>query len=163
MRSRLGFTLIELISVILLIGILAVTALPKLSIVNNSSALIEASDRLTSLLRHSQLQSMQNTQTLACYKVILSASRFGQQSSNCTSVQLATQFSPDYLGFSEAEANSAKLSIQLNNTAIASNTQITFNSLGVPQNACANGCQIKLELNSQSRIIYIEPQGYIHL
>lgn len=164
MKHRLyGFTLIELIFVILLIGILSVVVLPKLSFTDGTSDLVEARDRLLSVLRHSQLQSMQNTQSEACYKVLINNSRFGQQSADCDNQILANTFTPDYLGFSQAEAAASPLQITANSHAISTYFQIEFNSLGVPTESCDGGCRISLTLNNQTQTIYIEPQGYIHL
>ncbi|GEM_PF-1940497 len=163
MSRSSGFTLVELIFVIILIGILAVTTLPKLTLINKDSSLIEARDRLLSLLRHTQLQSMQNTQTTGCYKVLVNSIRFGQQTSDCTIQTLPATFNPDYLGYTQAEAISSKLRIKVNGYPVTTYYQITFNSLGIPENLCSRGCNIALTINGQTETIYIEAQGYIHL
>ncbi|MER2490638.1 prepilin-type N-terminal cleavage/methylation domain-containing protein [Catenovulum sediminis] len=157
-RLTSGFTLIELIIVIILIGILSVTALPKLGLLKNDSQINEYRDRLLSLLRHQQLQAMQNTNN-NCHRVLINSNRFGQQN-NCTSNVLENTYSPDYLGLSASESN-PDITFLANNLAINPVFDIRFNALGQPIEDCLGGCTIQIQ-SSYNLTITIESEGYIH-
>ena len=60
MTSNRGFTLIELILVIILIGVLAVTAAPRFFTASGYDQ-VAARDQLIQLLRQAQLQTMNNS------------------------------------------------------------------------------------------------------
>ena len=60
MTNYRGFTLIELVLVIILIGVLAVTAAPRFFTASGYDQ-VAARDRLIQLLRQAQLQTMNNS------------------------------------------------------------------------------------------------------
>ena len=60
MTSNRGFTLIELVLVIILIGVLAVTAAPRFFTASGYDQ-VAARDQLIQLLRQAQLQTMNNS------------------------------------------------------------------------------------------------------
>ena len=153
-----GFTLVELIIVIILIGILAVTALPKIGLVQNDSHTTEFRDRLVNLLRHTQLQAMQNTSS-NCHRVLITNNRFGQH--DCSNNTLPNTFSNEFLGVSTAEISNISLTLTANNQPIATVFDVRFNALGQPLQNCAGGCSIQVS-GSLSASITIEAQGYIH-
>ncbi|EWH08751.1 msha pilin protein mshc [Catenovulum agarivorans DS-2] len=153
-----GFTLVELIVVLVLIGIIAVAAFPKIGLVQSDSYTTEFRDRLLNVLRHSQLQAMQNT-TGSCHQVIIVSTRFGQH--DCSNNALASSFTNDFLGVSETEATNANLAISANGQAITNSFDIRFNALGQPTHGCTGGCTIEIA-GTLTATITIEPQGYIH-
>ncbi|WP_016954608.1 type II secretion system protein [Catenovulum agarivorans] len=157
-----GFTLVELIVVILLIGILAVTALPKMGLVQNDSHTLEYRDRLINVLRHTQLQAMQNTNIILpdCHRVLIEQTRFGQNN-NCGNNTLPNTFENDFLGISSAEASEGNLTISATNQANDPVFDIRFNALGQPQQDCNGGCSIQIS-GTLTATITIESQGYIH-
>jgi MSHA pilin protein MshC len=169
MFKKSGFTLIELVIVIILIGILAATAIPKF-IGNNGFEAQAYRDQLLQLLKTVQQQAMscdkacRSTRTAnpyACNKVLIVAesstepSRFGIPT-NCddessTPLKLPETFNPPQLGMSKAEADSSAIKF--------SPHTIEFNSRGVAS-SCA-GCDISI-FGEQTLSIRIESQGYIH-
>ena len=163
MYKKSGFTLIELVVVIILTGILAATAIPKL-IGNDGFEAQAYRDQLLQLLKTVQQQAMscdktcresRTTNPYACNKVIIEADRFGIPSNcdddNATALELPDAFNPPQLGMSQAEADSSTISF--------SSHTIEFNPLGVASN-CA-GCDISI-IGEQTLFIRIESQGYIH-
>lgn len=67
MNNR-GFTLVELIITIILIGVLAVTAIPRFLGSNNEDA-YTLRDRTLAMIRSIQLQAMHNLNSNNCVKI----------------------------------------------------------------------------------------------
>jgi len=158
MFKQSGFTLIELVIVIILTGILAATAIPKL--MSNDDFEAQAyRDQLVQLLKTVQQQAMncdedcrdgRESNPYACHKVIIENDRFGIPA-NCNDTSLPTSFDVPQLGVSQAEADTSAISF--------STHTIEFDSLGVATR-CA-GCDISIT-GGQTLMIRIESQGYIH-
>jgi len=158
MHKKSGFTLIELVIVIILLGIMAATAIPKL--VGNDGFEAQAyRDQLVQLLKTVQQQAMscddacrsgRETNPYACNKVIIDTDRFGVPV-NCNDTDLPTNFNAPQLGMSQTEADSSAIRF--------SPHTIEFDSRGIASN-CA-GCNISI-IGEQTLLIRIESQGYIH-
>ena len=162
-----GFTTIELIVVILLLGILSVTVLPKF-MSNDGIDEIVFRDRLISLLRLQQTRAMQQT-TQSCHRVLVVAERFGIPFSGglptCSSNTLPTDFvslsgayTTEHYGLSVAEV--------ANSNVIFSTHDIYFNPLGCAgasvNSQCGQG-SITIQISGEStQQVCIESQGYIH-
>jgi MSHA pilin protein MshC len=163
MHKKSGFTLIELVIVIILTGVLAATAIPKL-IGNDGFEAQAYRDQLVQLLKTVQQQAMscdadcrstRANNPYACNKILIEAERFGIPS-NCddkilTPLKLPVTFNPPQLGMSKAEADSSDIKF--------SERTIEFDSRGVAS-SCA-GCDISI-FGEKILKIRIEPQGYIH-
>jgi len=178
-KNSSGFTLIELVITIVIVGILAITIIPRFI---SSSELKPYSyrDQLLTTLRHAQYMAMSDRSTGACYQVHIESKRFGydyQTLSSCSnSLVSGASFSPF-----EVESNSTPNQTDLgaiideNDISITAtdlsgndilNADIRFNGIGQPswldgsgveQSDCSGGCQIKV--NEQA--LCVGEQGFI--
>jgi len=139
-----GFTIIELVVTIIILGILAVVVAPKFS---STESYQEHGYRAQSiaLLRAVQLRAMQQTE------------------SNCHVVEVQSKFlESDASCFKMAELkliipNEENVTFSLNGGSGA----IGFTRLGIPLFDCAGGCNIEV-IGSETLTIEINEQGYIH-
>ena len=72
-----GFTLVELIVVILVLSVLAVSVLPRIGAPEAGFNAVTDRDQLISLLHTVQSRAMQNTEDTDCHGVIFTASNIG--------------------------------------------------------------------------------------
>ncbi len=79
-RKQTGFTLVELIATIILIGILAVAVAPRFSGAGTYSE-YALRDQLLSSLRFAQQRAMYDHQEQSCYRLFIDANQFGPQRS----------------------------------------------------------------------------------
>ena len=169
-----GFTLFELVIVIILLGILAATAIPKF--IGKGDFEGQAyRDQLVQLLKTVQQQAMScddacrvslagkpsdplTGDAYACNRVVITTERFGIPT-NC-GTSLPTSFPADHLGMSVTEATSANVSFSVSGDVNVSTTTLAFDSMGIVSN-CTSGCDISI-IGEQTLTIRIESQGYIH-
>ena len=171
MQKDRGFTIIELITVIILIGILAVSVLPKF----DGTASYEAHThraQLISALRLTQQRAMQQTDNDDgyCHQLIFyndaNVSRYGTPNRlDCAVAIFPNGWQPDATGFEVEGKDEIIFSIE----GVSNPSAITFNSMGQPINNInsVNGCDlsdcvINIETNVETLKIRIEPEGYIH-
>lgn len=164
-KHQIGFTLIELITVIILIGILAVSVLPKF----DGTASYEAHTQraqLISALRLTQQRAMQQTDDSDgyCHQLIFdnTTSRYGVPNRiDCTITVFPNNWEPDATGL-VFEDVTFSIDGQTNNIAV------TFNSMGRPVNnpsvvnSCIEGCIINVQSSVETLQIRIESEGYVH-
>lgn len=139
-----GFTLIELVVVMVLLGILAVTVLPRF-FTSSGTAEYGYRDQALAVLRLVQLQAMQCTDS---------------SSGLCPSQQL--QIASDRLGSSAACLNDARHLCIAERDPVAlsaSFNTLSFDSMGRPQ-GCNGACTVQVQ-GSTSLGICIESEGYI--
>ena len=168
MHYRSGFTLIELVIVIILLGVLAATAVPRF-IGRDSFAPQTYRDQLQQLLKTVQIQAMscdascrgsRHANPNACNKVVITATRFGIPS-NCGR-DLPDSFATPQLGMSRSEA--AQIDLKFSAMTVA------FDNLGVatctkPSAGATQGCDISISSQGSAANkvrIAIEAQGFIH-
>ncbi len=167
MNTKLGFTLIELVIIILLTGILAATAIPKL-IGQDAFETQTYRDQLQQLIKTVQQQAMscgaacrstRLNNPYACNRVVITPSRFGIPT-NCGTT-LPDTFAAPHLGMSMTEATSTSVNFSVSNTI--GTTVIEFNALGIERGCDVNnpGCTIYIK-GSDTLLLRIEAQGFIH-
>jgi len=168
MKSQRGFTLVELITVIILIGILAVNVLPKF----DGTASYEAHThraQLISALRLTQQRAMQQTDNNDnyCHQLIfdsVNVSRYGTPDRLDCDITSFAAWQPDATGF-EVDT---KYQVSFGINGVASPSAVTFDSMGRPidnpgvANNCSGGCIINVQSSLETLQIKIESQGYIH-
>ncbi|MDP4537761.1 type II secretion system protein [Alkalimonas collagenimarina] len=139
-----GFTLIELVVVMVLLGILAVTLLPRF-FTSSGTAEYGYRDQALAIMRLVQLQAMQCTDST---------------SGLCPPQQL--QIASNRLGSSSACINDARhLCIAARDPVVlaASFSTLSFDSMGRPL-GCGGACTLQVQ-GSVSLGICIESEGYI--
>ncbi|MDB2374636.1 type II secretion system GspH family protein [Psychrosphaera haliotis] len=163
-----GFTLIELIVVILLIAVLGVTALPKLQGTSDYT-LTSQRDQLISLLRTVQMRAMQNTQkeTNTCHRIIFQSDKIGLNAQNtsganiggCGSglINVSNNQTSDFLIIEDLSPYTAT------NRQGSPITEMNFDSWGQTElkvgNCAKPGCKITLDTGYA---VCINGQGYIN-
>ncbi|RUO66118.1 MSHA pilin protein MshC [Pseudidiomarina planktonica] len=156
MRIQQGFTIIELVAVIVVIGILAVTAAP--AFFSDDGADVQTYQaRLINLLRLQQQRAMQDTASTNNYCVLIAGNRFGVPT-NCSDTSLPASFDPDYEGLAAAEQDAG--------VTITPAEVRYFNGLGCPVSAPGNACgtapwQITIAGGNNLQVC-VASQGRIH-
>ncbi|NRA60368.1 MAG: prepilin-type N-terminal cleavage/methylation domain-containing protein [Psychrobium sp.] len=145
-KRQSAFTLIELILVILILGIMSVTVLPKM-FGSSSVEHFTVRDQFIGQLRLVQLQAM--NQLERCNRLIITSSYFGVEANNsasCGTLPLA-------------DNRVALNGVSIKNAADASVVTITFNHQGIATDCGECTFNIIGEATVQ---VKIESQGYIH-
>lgn len=170
-----GFTLIELIIVVILLGIISVTALPRF-VGTGGAEEKTTQDQMISVLRRMQTQAMQQTSAAFCHQLILTQFQLGYPNIlPCDPVETNTQLTAtanQNSGLQFMRPANSSLGLSLFNTALpkgGTNQTLPFlfrfNSLGQPvTNAGAvisSGLRIEITDVVTYRIC-IESEGYIH-
>jgi len=162
MIKQHGFTIVELVTVIILIGILAVAVLPKF----DGTASYEAHThraQLISALRLTQQRAMQQTNNNDgyCHQIAFDnvKARYGVPDRlNCAVTTFSNTWQPDATGF---EVDSKyEVSFQIN--GVANPSVVVFDSMGRPQGNCFGGCIINVTSSVETLTIKIESEGYVH-
>ncbi len=153
-----GFTLIELIIVIIILGILSVTVAPKFFTAKGFSEYGYRTDVIAKL-RLIQIKAMQQTQAIPeddnsyCHSVLLTDTKLGTPD-DCDDT-------PSFDSIWEDSATKVKIADQ-DNVTFSSNimgNSFSFDSMGRP--SCDAPC--KITINGEQNIsVQIESEGYIH-
>ena len=170
MKNARGFTTIELVTVIIIVGILAVNVLPRFDGTSSYEAHTHRA-QLISALRLTQQRAMQQTDPSDgyCHQLILDdvESRYGIPSRvTCVATDpiFPSGWEPDATGFEVDNKYQVSFAIDGKNNPSA----ITFDSMGRPvsnasiANNCADGCTINIQSDIETLKIKIESEGYIH-
>lgn len=164
-KNEYGFTLIELIVVIILISIMAVTVLPKF-FTSNGFEEFTYRDELITKLRAIQLRSMQQTTDSIC-KIIqvetAPSAVIGLQATHIDTVSgLPDGCETGYQGDTTTVTVDPKHSVSF--TLSEGLTSFSFSSLGKPVSCTpVNACGITITITGEnSPRILINSEGYIH-
>ncbi|MDP5291771.1 type II secretion system protein [Oceanimonas sp. CHS3-5] len=177
MSKQGAFTLIEMVAVLVLVGILAAVAIPRLPVGGDFEGSLQARN-LAGLLRLAQLramndpQALQSTAPLERCGVIAVTTNGVSISSNCQSSSLLedmTSLDPNlWLGVELPVSASITLPFVLQFGEVASDTNYLSESsrLGRPFVNTGTGYQslvTRLQITLAGKTVLIEPEGYIHV
>ena len=136
--KKTGFTLVELIITILVIGVLAVTAAPRF-LGNDTEEAIALRDRTLQLVRNMQLRAMQNVQDTSCVKI--ASTVIAPPAEHDCANALSTVFDDDQV----INASNTDFTFQTEDENGNSFSQIQFDGFGRPRNiACSTDCKIQI-------------------
>lgn len=155
-----GFTLVEVIVVLILIGILAVTAASKFTGTDTFEAYTFRAS-LISALRLTQQRAMQQTNISDgyCHQIVIENTLYGvPDRTNCATVSFPNGWQPDFTGL----VVDPRYNITFQINGVANPGKISFDSMGRPQGDCAGGCDINIQSSVETLKIRIESEGFIH-
>lgn len=139
----LGFTLVELIVVLIIIGVLAVSLLPRF-FDNSGTAEYLYQDQAANVLRRVQMQAMQCT-SCTVPEITVATTALVATGGNCAAGDSAL----------------AVCVASRDNVSLALNTPVLrFDSMGRPS-ACSGRCELTIQGSTQLKLC-IETEGYIH-
>lgn len=143
-----GFTLIELIAVIILLGIMAVTVLPRFFTSTGFQEYTYQSEAIIKL-RSIQLRAMQQTDDSQCHKVLIENKALGIPSGCGNSLA------------DGGERETTSVIIETNHNvdfSFSSGSTFTFDNMGRPS---CSPCILTVNGDSALQVV-IESEGYIH-
>lgn len=160
-RAR-GFTLVELVTVLVLVGVLAVTVLPRFLTRGGFDEVIYR-DRLAALLQQAQLMAM--SRASQCHTLLFEAHRFGiprqapdQTGCDANLPGIGESYADPALGIRAEEA--------VPSVTLSAPAQLRFDYWGRPLDAggIPYGSPLVIGIQGERRLqLCIETQGYIHV
>lgn len=144
-----GFTIIELVVVLIILGILSVTVVPKFFSASGFSEHAYRADVIAKL-RLIQTRAMQQVKD-PCHHVKVTANQLGK-------VTCAAPY--PFVNQTTQRATVVTIEGSDNVTFSPVGLQFTFDNMGRPKN-CNNPCEITIN-GEKSLIVKIESEGYIH-
>ncbi|WP_217514977.1 pilus assembly FimT family protein [Vibrio metschnikovii] len=154
LSRTLGFTLVELIVVILLLGILSAYAASRYSGTSSVAALTTQQEILASL-RLTQNRAMQRTGY--CNRWLVTANQAGQISPQAVAGSCSSIFAAVDNDISRVEAPSG-VTLSLSTP----NGYLDFDSLGRAAQCTASPCTVTISSTHDQRQVCINTEGYIY-
>ncbi len=153
-KLQRGFTLVELVTVIIVIGILAVSIIPRFDGTDAYEANTHRA-QLISALRLTQQRAMQQTSDTFCNHLLIEEKQYGvPDRTDCSIIIFPSSWVPDATGH--------VVDTRYNITFSTSPKIIGFSSMGRPLNDCAGGCTISVNSEDETLDIIVKSEGYIH-
>jgi MSHA pilin protein MshC len=165
MKLNRGFTTIELVTVIIIVGILAVNVLPRFDGTSSYEAHTHRA-QLISALRLTQQRAMQQTDITDgyCHEIVFDdvERRYGIPNRD-TCVATDPIFPSGWENDATGHTVESRYQITYDVNGLTNPQTVGFNWMGQPTKSCTGGCEINVISSEETLKIYIEEEGYINV
>jgi MSHA pilin protein MshC len=148
MNKAQGFSLLELVITLVIVGILAVTVIPKL-LGTSTFASYAVRDQLITQLRLAQIRALHDNSN--CYSVLITSTQYG--------IPFVTKCAATFDPSDDPVDIESGVTVTIGGAA---NVDVQFDNMGRPVNGdCDGGCDVIIS-GEESLTVRVESEGYIH-